>query len=81
MKVIVHVRQAVEVEIPNTLVPTRKERYGNNAMQKFAIDSAMSIIHEQGWQEHEGYGGRKYLAHPSLGWIEYPKKDQTSGEI
>lgn len=81
MKVIVHIRQAVEVEVPNALVPTRSERYGNTAMQKFAIDSAMSIIHQQGWQERESYGGHKYMAHPSLGWIEYPKKEMKSGAI
>ena len=81
MKVIVHIRKAVEVEVPDCLVPTRQDRYSNHAMQRFAIDSALCKLQDSDWEERESWGGRKYSAHGALGYIEYPKKDQTSGAI
>lgn len=81
MKVIVHIRKAVEVEVPDSLVPTRQDRYANNAMQRFAIDSALCKLQDSDWEEREGWGGRKYNQHGALGFIEYPKKDLKSGVI
>jgi hypothetical protein len=81
VKVIVHIRKSVEVEVPNCLVPTRQDRYTNHAMQSFAIDSALATLHDSHWEEREGWGGRKYTQHGALGYIEYPKKDLTSGAI
>jgi hypothetical protein len=50
-------------------------------MQRFAIDSALCKLQDSDWEERESWGGRKYSAHGALGYIEYPKKDQTSGAI
>lgn len=81
MKVIVHIKQAVEVEVPDALVPMRRDRWGNNAMQRYAVDEALAQVAATGWVEDKTWSGTQYCRHPSLQWIEYPKKEMTSGVL
>lgn len=81
MKLVVHIRQAVEVEVPDALVPSRRDRWSNHAMQRYAMDAALAQIERGAWHQETPIYGGTYWRHPALGWIEYPKKEITSGVI
>lgn len=81
MKVIVHIRHQVEVDVPDSLIPARRDRWSNNAMQRYAVDAALDHLHRSEWRESKSFSGVPYQSHPALGWIEYPKKEMTSGVI
>lgn len=79
MKVLVHIRQKVEVEVPDALVPTRRDRWRNQALQEFALDAALDQVRRGEWGTEQRYG-LTHAFHPALGWIEYPKEKSGSGE-
>lgn len=81
MKVIVHIRQAVEIEVPSALIKNNRSRW-DTSMQKYAVDAALDVLQQGvGKEVMSKYGNRPYFHHPALGWIEYPKKEMTSGAI
>lgn len=82
MKAIVHIKRSVEVEVPDSLVPTIRDRWNNLAVNRLAVDLAMRQIEEDSWkQERSGYRGT-YWHHPCLSWIEWPKNQGcVNGEL
>lgn len=75
MKAVVHIRQRVEVEVPDFLVPTRRDRYSNTAAQEVALEAALQQLKANQWTERRSYNGRPYKVNPALGWIEWKFKE------
>lgn len=72
MIVTVHIKRSVQVEIPDALVPTRKDRYGHTAGTMLAVDAALKQLDSDAWREERpAWGGQPSWRHPALSWIDW----------